>query len=244
MLRTPPPRDLASLLTRRRAVDARLADDPQLARRARELRAWQAQRLAATYADLRSEPSLRPAIEFFLAQVYGPQDFTRRDDDLARASRILERTLPAAALEVLCAAAELDALSRELDVATTLALGAHAPDDQSVAAAYRAVGRRAERDRQIDLIIGVGERLEHIVRHRWIGAMLRLARGPADAAGFGALQDFLESGFAAFRLLGDARRFLTTIEGRERALMDRVFATAPDPFGRVDRPAPPGPRGA
>jgi hypothetical protein len=231
--------DIAGLLARRRAVDADVERDAGATRGLRELRIWQAARLARTYDDLRREPQCAPAIEFFLSQVYGPQDFTRRDADLARASRILERTLPRAALEVLCAALELDALSRELDYAMLRALGEQALDAVTYARAWVEVGRPDARERQVALIGVLGERLGHIVRHAWIGGMLRLARGPADAAGFGALQDFLESGFEAFRRLGDPRAFLATIARRERELTARLFAGDPDPFGATAPPPPP-----
>lgn len=42
--------------------------DPQLAL----LRAWQARRLAQTYADLLDEPASRPALRFFLSDLYRP----------------------------------------------------------------------------------------------------------------------------------------------------------------------------
>ena len=65
-------------------------------------------------------------------------------------------------------------------------------------------------------------------------------------AGLSALQDFLERGFVAFRKMGDATEFLTTIDTRERALMEALLAGEtvpfPDPLQprapAVDRPAP------
>jgi hypothetical protein len=50
-------------------------------------------------------------------------------------------------------------------------------------------------------------------------------------AGFAALQDFLERGFAAFRKMHGATEFLSTIDRRERALMERIFAGDDAPFG-------------
>jgi hypothetical protein len=55
-------------------------------------------------------------------------------------------------------------------------------------------------------------------------------RGPAAAAGLGALQGFLERGFDTFRDMSGAEVFLSTIASRERALAARLFAggDAPD----------------
>jgi hypothetical protein len=69
------------------------------------------------------------------------------------------------------------------------------------------------------------------VRKPLVYAVLKLARGPAEHSGLGALQGFLERGFAAFREMGGAKDFLDTIDGRERAAMERMLAGSADPFG-------------
>jgi len=70
-----------------------------------------------------------------------------------------------------------------------------------------------------------------VVRHAWVGFALRAARAPAHAAGFGALQDFLERGFAAFRSMKDAGRMLDAIRERETRLCTALLAGGTTPFG-------------
>ena len=48
-------------------------------------------------------------------------------------------------------------------------------------------------------------------------------RGPAQAAGLAALQQFLERGFDTFRSLRGAAGFLQTVAERERAQAMRLF---------------------
>lgn len=216
------------LMARKRAVAARTSADPTLARRLHELRAWQAARLSRTYADLGGEPEYAAAVQFFLSDLYGPQDLGRRDSDLERAWRHFKRALPAAALAILERAVSLDVLSAELDQAMAEVLPAGVADPcpvtaDSYAAAYRRVGRQDDRRRQIDLIIAVGEDLDRIVRRPLIGLALRAAHVPAHAAGFGALQDFLERGFAAFRRMPGAARLLAAIRERETQLMQALL---------------------
>jgi len=76
------------LLQRKAALDARVAETPKLANPLPNLRSWQAARLATTYEDLRKDNRCGGAAEFFLNERYGPQDFTRRDRDFRRASRL------------------------------------------------------------------------------------------------------------------------------------------------------------
>jgi len=196
-----------------------------------ELRAWQAARLASTYGDLLHDPGCVDAVKFFLTDLYGPQEHTRRDQDLARAWSILSRTLPRAALGLLERALELQTLTAELDEAMARQLAAGPVTQESYAAAYRAVGRPEARRRQIDLVLSIATDLERVVRHAWVGFALRAARAPAHAAGFGALQDFLERGFAAFRSMKDPGRMLDAIRERETRLCTALLAGGTTPFG-------------
>jgi hypothetical protein len=222
--RIEPAAGLEQLLARKAALGQRAAATPQFGPRLQELRAWQAGRLAGTYKDLRGDPRYARAVEFFLSDLYGPRDFSPRDRELARAWRYLKRSLPGAARAALERAIELEVLSAELDHLMVEALPPSPLSAAGYAKAYRAVGQRAARERQIELVIATGANLDSIVRHAWVGAALRLARAPAHAAGFGVLQDFLERGFAAFAAMHDAGPFLSRIRERETALMNELLA--------------------
>jgi hypothetical protein len=224
--------ELEELLARKRArTGAGKATTPP---RLIELRTWQAARLARTYRDLREDPQCAPAIEFFLTDLYGAHDFAARDRDVVRAWRYMKHSLPGVALEALANAIELDLLTAELDEAMAAMLPSGALTEASYARAYRLVGRRDARERQISLIVGIGQDLERAVRHAWIGALLRAAHGPAHAAGFGVLQDFLERGYSAFRKMRSAHKVLDTVQQRETRLMEAMFAGAVDPFADLD----------
>ena len=79
-------------------------------------------------------------------------------------------------------------------------------DDGAYAAAWRTVGRPADRERQIELMMAVGSALDRYTRNPLLRTSLRLMRGPAAAAGLGALQGFLERGFDTFRDMRGAQR--------------------------------------
>jgi hypothetical protein len=222
---------LDALLASKRRMDEALLADSAGARRLIELKAWQAARLARTYEDLQRDPRCAAAVNFFLTDLCGPQNFARRDADFNRAWSRLKRGLPDAALEVLARALELQVLTLELDHAMVTRLMADPLTGPSYANAYRTVGRADARQRQIDLIVGIGTDLNRLVAYPLIGLALRAARLPARIAGFDALQDFLERGFAAFRAMGDATALLEAIRKRETELMRRLFDTAiADPF--------------
>jgi hypothetical protein len=187
---------LDELFAAKRRLDADANASPETSRRLSELKSWQAARLAKTYEDLRHDPRCAAATEFFLTDLYGPQDFARRDDDFARAWDRLKRGLPGAALDVLARALELQVLSAELDQASR---------------------------HQIELVVDIGTALGRLVAFPLLGLALRAAHVPAHLAGFGALQEFLERGFAAFRRMGDPRVLLEAIQVRETALMHALL---------------------
>lgn len=221
---------LEELLATKRRLDAAADSTPESARQLSGLKAWQAARLAATYEDLRRDPRCAAATQFFLTDVYGPQSFARRDADFERAWDRLKRGLPDTALEILSHALELQVLSAQLDQAMVRELAGAPLSELSYANAYRAVGRTDARQRQIDLVVGIGADLGRLVGFPLIGFALRAAHIPAHLAGFGALQDFLERGFAAFRQMQDPRVLLEAVRTRETALMHALLEGSQDPF--------------
>lgn len=215
--------ELNRWLAQKETLESRAAADVTLSRRVDAVRHWQAQRLERTYGGLRRESRFTAALDFFLTDLYGPGDFTRRDADLKRALTRLQRALPARLIELLCMALELQVLTLELDQQLAAALDSSEVDADSYASAYRKAGREKDRRRQVDLIVRIGEELGQLVHQPWIGIALRAAHIPARIGGFGVLQGFLERGFAAFRRMGDPKALLEVIRERETALMQSLL---------------------
>ena len=198
-----------------------------------ELRRWQSARLARTYSDLERDPRYSKAVRFFLSNLYGAQDFTERDRQLLRASRYLRRALPRAARNVLEQAIALQMLTAQLDQAMAAVLPKRPITAERYALAYRAVGDRAARTRQIGLVVSIGKDLMRLIGRGRIGLLLHAGHVPAHALGFGVLQDFLERGFAAFREMSDAEPLLLAIEEREMQLMQALFSGDDSQLGQA-----------
>ena len=228
--------ELGRLLNRNAELREVFANAPELQGRLEDLQRWQSERLLRSHADLHRSPRYRKAVEFFFEELYSGGDARARDRDLLKVQRVMEKLLPAQALRSLTRAIELEVLSQELDAEVARALPAGPISVESYAEAYRKAGRRADRERQIDLLGEIGSYLDGVVRKPVIRGLVRLARGPAHAAGFGELQEFLEHGLNAFEAMGGSREFLDAIQAREKRAMKRVFAAAPDPF-EFDDPA-------
>lgn len=202
------------------------AQEPAALSGRRLLREWQARSLARRHADLLESPRFAATASFFLSDIYGPKDLSRHQQDVRRVVPIMRKVLPAAGLETVADALELNTLSEALDAAMVRALGPGVErlDEAGYGRAYREVGRRVERERQIDLVAQLGRSLDHLTRQPFVGKALSLMRKPAVLAGLGELQDFLERGYAAFLEMGGAEAFLDLVVARERAVMEALFA--------------------
>jgi hypothetical protein len=190
------------------------------------LKAYQQKRFARTHASLLAHPRYGCATNFFLNELYGPQDFTQRDAQFSRIVPALVRLFPADTVATMESLAAVHALSERLDTAMAIHLAGAAPTRASYLRAWQATGEPAARAHQIELVMSVGEALDRHTRSFVLRASLKAMRGPARAAGMGALQTFLEAGFEAFGAMGGAKEFLATIHAREIALAARLFDPA------------------
>jgi hypothetical protein len=232
---------LLANLTRARTLRAASRESAQALFARTALRTWQSQRLARTYPDLLASARYHDAAQFFLEDLYGPKDFSQRDNDIARIVPTLKKLLPEAALATIAQAVELDALSESLDAALighlqdSIAENAHEKDvsnqhdleklinEASYADAYRKSANQADRARQIAIVQELGDSLNRLTKIPMLAMTLKLMRGPASAAGLIELHEFLARGFGAFKKMGDAQEFLRTIVGRETQLMHQLF---------------------
>ena len=206
--------------------------DPALTRALEHLARWQSARLGQTYRDLARDPRYADAIAFFRADLYGAADFAQRDADLARAAPAMARILSERVLASVAQAIELNALSQELDRRLLAQLPGHETPFTvaQYCEAYRAMDSRPERERQLRLVYEFGTALDIHVHKPLIHAALVTMRHPARAVGLASLQSFLERGFAAFRKMHGAGVFLSTIDQRERELMNAILSGESAPF--------------
>ncbi len=225
----PEPDTGSRILAHLAAVEAervRREADPALARSVAALKAYQQTRFARTHADLLAHPRFGRAANFFLNELYGPQDFTQRDAQFSRIVPALVRLFPEDIVRTVESLAAVHALSERLDTAMAIHLDGAAPGRAGYIRAWQATGEPASRARQVELVMAVGRALDRHVRSFVLRASLKAMRGPARAAGMSALQSFLEAGFDAFGSMGGATDFLAAIETRESALARRLFDPA------------------
>lgn len=196
------------------------------------IKRFQARRFAGTYADLLAAGPYAAAARFFLEELYSERDYAARDAQFARIAGAVEKLFPRDVADTAVALARLHALTESLDHATarTFALQSDA-DVAGYVRAWKAVGRRDDRERQLETVVAIGAELARLTRLPGLRMMLRMMRGPASAAGLSSLQRFLEAGFDTFgaitKVRGGAEQFLATIRAREQHLIGQLFTADP-----------------
>ncbi|MGD8481641.1 MAG: hypothetical protein PVF61_02350 [Gammaproteobacteria bacterium] len=223
---------LTGLIQRCRAGRHKLIANGQLRAEFRALARFQADRLSRTHGDLLESDRFGPAASFFLTDLYGDRDYSPRDEDMERVYPVMIRMMPKGALESIARGMEVHALTQELDYRMVQVLGGELETGRELSAekyaeAYRNCDNEPERERQIRLIGEVGRALDRVVHHTLVYRTVLLAHGPAHMAGFGALHDFIERGFVAFRHMKGADEFIDTIQTRELAIMTAILRGDP-----------------
>jgi hypothetical protein len=214
---------IASSLMRVSDLRRERGADQSLGARVRAVKQFQHARFARDYAALLASPRYRDATRFFLDELYGPADFAARDAEFERVVPWMARVLPEEVMRTVADLIELHALSEELDQQMAAAGSSTALDERSYRGAWQTVGRRVDREHQLTLLLATGQALDRYTRNKVLAATLRLMRAPAQAAGLGRLQAFLEAGMTVFAGMRGAGEFLTTIEANETRTINDLF---------------------
>jgi len=192
---------------------------------------WQFDYMLPFFSDLLGPEGYADAVDFIVSDLAGV-GVSARDHDIERATPIIVRSLPVQALELAASAAELNAgaLEINLTICRELLVDGVLPV-QFTEAEYCAACRRASSYEEVmglvQLAIELGEGLKTLVHVPLIGMLLRTMRMPAHVAGYGALQEFLETGFFTFRRISDIDLFLEYLGRRLEKVFDRIYRTAP-----------------
>lgn len=205
--------------------------NPEMAK----LRIWQSERLKKTHADLLKSRRYGPACLFFLNDIYAPRDFSQRNNDIEYLYEVMSSILPNFLLKLVRNSVALNNLTEELDnqLLKVLLENIGAIDNltpEGYTEGYRLCDNYDKRVQQINLIVEIGNQVDFSTRIPFVGTALRLARKPAYNAGWGDVHDFLETGFKSFKHMRGAKKFLATIEKREKQILDHIYAGDTNPF--------------
>jgi hypothetical protein len=205
-------------------------DDERLRKSYEHFTDWQLDYLLPLFGDLHARTGYAEAINFIMSDLAGI-GISHRDRDLERAAPAITTMLPFRALATVAATAEVNARVLEINLAIwrrlTVDKDLPAPiTEYEYCVACREASSLDECVGLVHKITELGRTLESLVEVPMIGITLRAMRAPAHAAGFGALQEFLETGFFTFREIPDVDHFLSEIEVRMIQIFERIYTSS------------------
>jgi hypothetical protein len=190
------------------------------------LQIFQSNRLRRDYNDLAVIPQYEPVGEFFFSEIYGPRDFSRRDEETRRLHGILH-LLPGVALRDVEEVLELLELTTQLDdqlAQLMLREGAGLDfDEPTYERFYREADSYGPRLRQLQLIRHALYNVFRLSRSQLLGAGLHRSRLLARLLSLEAAHTFLSRGFDALRGVSSIDQFAETIYERELARLERIY---------------------
>jgi hypothetical protein len=191
------------------------------------LQHFQSERLRRDHADLAQEPQYRLLGAFFFEELYGPRDFTARDQQARRLQQFVHLA-PGLNIGDVEKVLELLDLSNQLDdVIVELLLQIGAPpdfDEATYERAYRLADNYGARLRQLDLVRDSLYNVHRISSRPLVGLALNRTEQLAAAVGMADIHRFLRRGYAAIQPVRDMPRFVETVYLREKERLDRIFA--------------------
>ncbi len=225
-------------IRRSNALHAVYLEDPAFLDAYDRFAEWQLAFLLPFFHDLHRQDGYREALDFTMSDLAGV-GISERDQDLERAAPAITRMMPTGALVTVSVAAEMNA--RVLEVNTAICRNLMVNDAlpapitvEDYVLACRAASTLDECVELVHLITDLGRTLNSLVQVPLIGVMLRAMRGPANAAGFGALQNFLETGYTTFKAIPDVEIFLQAIDSRMVGVFEQIFELSPEEAKSLD----------
>jgi len=202
-------------------------DNPVLRDQYTDFVAWQVQYMSPFYEDHRAGQGHAAAVDFFISDLTGI-NISRRDQDLAKVVPVMTRMLPDRALQALADAMTLNARVLEINLSICQELFSERELDYEISERdYCLACRRASSLEEclelVSLTRLVGEDLRRIIKFPILGVILRAMRSPARLAGFGEMQDFLETGYRTFSAVDDVNRFLDDMSIRTTEIFTSVY---------------------
>lgn len=192
------------------------------------LQAFQAERINKTYQDLKDNPEYKKIGIFFFEKLYAPEDFTFRDTSMKKLHKVMRGKVYKGMISAVSKVIELHELTDKQDdlmVAGMIKLGV--AEDMTMdqyQTVYRSLDNYDQRIYQIKLSTKV-TRIFHGLSKKWLVAIsLNTVRSAAHLLGMGKIIDFIYEGYEGFRKVKNINYFVKTIEERELAWHNEIWA--------------------
>lgn len=187
-----------------------------------QVQQWQIARVTQTHKAILNDPVVAKAAHFLLIEAYQGQDLSQISNQIEKMVPYLVAWLPEQLMETIEQLLQLNLLTARLDEALAHEIFEIQSHNQLTEAIYTqaflAVGGGQWRSQQLDMMSELSYLLEHHVKNAMLLRIFKWAKGPAYAANFKVLYDFLQSGLTAFKEVTSPSELINTVLAVEYAI--------------------------
>lgn len=197
-----------------------------------QLKIWQVNKMAATYATMLDDPSLSPLFGFFFEDIYGGVDLSELPKNLSGLGKLVQRFF--SGTDMLFAALEFNALNGEIDQKLCEILFDEMQVENITTTEYvnacHQSGIIDDLHRRNRLLEHFADDLNRTVANKVIKKSVKWSKIPARAAGLGKLHGLIAKGFEVLAIVDDAEKPIARLIVHEKRIAENIQNKESDPF--------------
>ncbi len=192
-----------------------------------EIRREQSARLRETYADFVTDPKFTAITNFFFDKIYDTAYKEERDEAFNKLYEKLAAAVGEQRITRVTMLKELNELTDDLDAAVTQKhldlFHGKKVTRKTFEEAFGKVGRRADRERQVYLLLETTQFFHKLAHVPFLGFIIKPTKFAAKMMNIEHLMDFFMDGYYAFKSVKDASKFFDAVNEREAEYRERLF---------------------
>jgi hypothetical protein len=187
----------------------------------KQVKLYQIKHIESANQDFMKDSNAKGALNFFLEEIYGIKDLSKRDEEVERFISTMEKLISKDTLEVIFNAVNLNLITETLDnqMAQKLFVGF---TDEQYNEAYSKTPKSL-REEQISIVEKLGNSLSSLVKIPFLGMLMKTMTIPAKAQNVYNLHLFLQKGFDVFKSTKNSNSIIHTVANRERDYINSMY---------------------
>lgn len=187
----------------------------------KQVKLFQIKHIESSNQDFIKDSNAKGALNFFLDEIYGIKDLSKRDEEVERFIFTMEKLISKDTLEVIFNAVNLNLITETLDNSLALQLKPNFTEEDYKKAYIQS--SKEQRLEQVEIIEKLGTSLSSLVKIPFLGMLMKTMTIPAKAQNVYNLHLFLQKGLEVFKSTRNANSIIHTVATREKDYINQMF---------------------
>lgn len=188
----------------------------------KQVKVYQIKHIEADNQDFIKDFNAKGALNFFLEEIYGTKDLSKRDEEVERFISTMEKLISKDTLEVIFNAVNLNLITETLDNQMAEQLSENFTQEEYQSAYLKT--SKSLREEQVDIVEKLGNSLSSLVKIPFLGMLMKTMTIPAKAQNVYNLHLFLQKGLEVFKSTKNSNAIINTVANREKAYINSMYS--------------------